>query len=123
MHIAVPYPVQLDGTEILMEFIADPADPEAAAPRLHRLRPEPGLLRSYWEQAAEAVRGFARLGYAHGDLSPYNLLAAGERLRAAVVTDDALRDLLKKMERGRECRVEGIAFDDAGLVADSQEVP
>ena len=41
--VPVPYPVQIDGTEILMEFIS--VDGEAA-PRLAQTRPSPELLES-----------------------------------------------------------------------------
>ncbi|MBO0608352.1 serine protein kinase RIO [Myceligenerans salitolerans] len=79
----VPYPVQIDGTEILMEFVGD-VDPGSgeivAAPRLARERPGAELLESYWEQLTAGMSVLARLGYAHGDLSPYNVLAHGERL-------------------------------------------
>ncbi|MGN6574893.1 MAG: serine protein kinase RIO [Nocardioides sp.] len=75
--VPVPYPVQIDGTEILMEFVQ--VDGEAA-PRLAQTRPEPRLLRSYFDQLRDAMAELARHGVAHGDLSPYNILAAGERL-------------------------------------------
>jgi RIO kinase 1 len=75
--LPVPYPVQIDGTEILMELVAVDGEP---APRLAQTRPGPELLASYFQQVREALGELARLGLAHGDLSPYNLLAAGERL-------------------------------------------
>ena len=40
-RIAVPYPVQLLGTELMLEFVGDP-DEGRAAPRLAQLRPEAG---------------------------------------------------------------------------------
>ncbi|GAB3301855.1 serine/threonine protein kinase [Epidermidibacterium keratini] len=76
----VPYPVQIDGTEILMEYVADPDDPLAAAPRLHAVRADRRTAELLWEQVREAMHLLARMGYAHGDLSPYNMLVAGERL-------------------------------------------
>lgn len=82
----VPYPVQIDGTEVLMEFVGtEVTDDEGrtqavAAPRLTRERPSNDLLESYWAQLTDGMSVLARLGFAHGDLSPYNILAHGERL-------------------------------------------
>ena len=82
----VPYPVQIDGTEVLMEFVGieevdDTGRTQAvAAPRLTRERPSGDLLESYWDQLTHGMSVLARLGLAHGDLSPYNILAHGERL-------------------------------------------
>ncbi|MGY0007380.1 serine protein kinase RIO [Micromonospora sp. I033] len=78
-RIAVPYPVQLLGTELMLEFVGD-AEAGEAAPRLAQLRPEGADLRDLWEQLVEALVVLARAGYAHGDLSPYNLLVHAGRL-------------------------------------------
>jgi RIO kinase 1 len=75
--VPVPYPVQLDGTEILMELVTVDGRP---APRLAQERPDRALLECWFEQLRDAMTTLARLGVAHGDLSPYNVLAAGERL-------------------------------------------
>ncbi len=75
--VPVPYPVQIDETEILMELVTDDGH---AAPRLAATRPDDRLLRSWFDQLREAMLTLARMGVAHGDLSPYNVLAAGERL-------------------------------------------
>ena len=77
LGLPVPYPVQIDGMEILMEWIT--VDGETA-PRLAQTRPDPSLLRSYFDQLRAALTVMVRAGIVHGDLSPYNILAAGERL-------------------------------------------
>ena len=77
LGLPVPYPVQIDGTELLMEWITHDGD---SAPRLAQTRPARDLLESYFEQVREALAELARHGVVHGDLSPYNILAAGERL-------------------------------------------
>jgi RIO kinase 1 len=77
-RVPVPYPVQILGTEILLEFIGD-AD-GAGAPRLAETRPEPAELASLWSQLVEAMATLASVGFAHGDLSPYNLLVHHGRL-------------------------------------------
>ncbi|WP_407676318.1 serine protein kinase RIO [Plantactinospora alkalitolerans] len=77
--IAVPYPVQLLGTELMLEFVGDPVE-GLAAPRLAQLRPDPVPLRQLWDQLVDALVVLARAGLAHGDLSPYNLLVHDGRL-------------------------------------------
>ena len=75
----VPYPVQVNGTEILMEFIGDASG--AAAPRLAQVRTSREELAGYFAQIAELMRVFAAAGFAHGDLSAYNLLVHEGRVR------------------------------------------
>jgi RIO kinase 1 len=69
---AVPYPVQLLGTQLMMEFIGD-AD-GVAAPRLAQLRPSPDEAAGLYSQMREVLGCLADAGYTHGDLSPYNVL-------------------------------------------------
>ena len=76
--LPVPYPVQILGTELLLEFIGEPDG--TAAPRLAEIRPAGAELASLWDQLVTALCGLARLGYAHGDLSAYNLLVHRGRL-------------------------------------------
>jgi RIO kinase 1 len=76
--VPVPYPVQVYGTELLMEFVGDPDG--TAAPRLVQLRPEPDELLDLWEQLVSALLTLAEHGQTHGDLSPYNLLVHHGRL-------------------------------------------
>jgi RIO kinase 1 len=81
LHLAgvpVPYPVQVLGTELLMEFIGEPDG--AAAPRLAETRRRGSELAGLWEQLVDAMCVLARLGLAHGDLSAYNLLVHSDQL-------------------------------------------
>jgi RIO kinase 1 len=70
--VPVPYPVQVLGTEVLLEFIGDPDG--AAAPRLAETRPQGGELAGLWAQLVQALAELARHGLAHGDMSAYNVL-------------------------------------------------
>ncbi len=76
--LPVPYPVQVDGTELLLEFIG--SDAGVAAPRLAAARPDAGDLSSWWDQVRAIVLGLAGMQVAHGDLSPYNLLVDDGRV-------------------------------------------
>ena len=76
--LPVPYPVQIIGTELLIEFIG--AADGTAAPRLAETRPGGADLARLWDQLVHALVTLARDGLAHGDLSAYNLLVHDRRL-------------------------------------------
>ncbi|GGL31193.1 phosphotransferase [Phycicoccus endophyticus] len=81
LGLPVPYPVQLDETEMLMELVGDTggATP-VAAPRLVQTRPTPRELAELFDQLRSAMLTLARHGWTHGDLSPYNTLVHDGRL-------------------------------------------
>ena len=87
--VAVPYPVQVHDTELLMEFIGDGRE---AAPRLAQTRATGDELHDQFEQVVAIMHGFARIGAAHGDLSPYNLLV--HRGRVVVIDLPQLVDVV-----------------------------
>jgi RIO kinase 1 len=76
--VPVPYPAQILGTELLLEFIGS-AD-GTAAPRLAETRPAAAELAGLWDQLVQALVALARDGLAHGDMSAYNLLVHDGRL-------------------------------------------
>lgn len=98
--VRVPYPVQLLGTELMLEYIGDE---DGAAPRLVETRPSPTEAQSLFDQLIELLRGLARAGYAHGDLSAYNLLVWQDELvmidlpqAAALALNPNALDLFKR---------------------------
>ena len=68
----VPYPVQLIGSELMMEFIGTPEG--AAAPRLAAADGSTGDFTDLWHDLVASLEVLAEAGYTHGDLSPYNVL-------------------------------------------------
>jgi RIO kinase 1 len=74
----VPYPVQVLGTEVLLEFIGDPDG--TAAPRLAETGLRGSELTGLWDQLVRALVTLAARGLAHGDMSAYNLLVHQGRL-------------------------------------------
>ena len=122
LGVAVPYPVQLSGTELLLEFVGD-AD-GSAAPRLAQCRPGPELAADLYEQCRSAMSTLAGAGWAHGDLSPYNLLVHGGRL---VLIDlpqivDIAANPLGADFLHRDCSNVCRWFAARGVAADPQEL-
>jgi RIO kinase 1 len=118
--LPVPYPVQLDDVEILMEFITL-AD-GTGAPRLAQTRPDRALLETYWEQLADAMRAMAARGLTHGDLSAFNLLATEDRIVLIDVpqTVDVIANPQGMEFLARDCRNVCTWFTARGLELDAE---
>ncbi|HYI59084.1 MAG TPA: RIO1 family regulatory kinase/ATPase [Microlunatus sp.] len=118
--LPVPYPVQLDGTEILMELITL-AD-GSGAPRLAQSRPPRELLEVYFEQLREALCTMARLGLAHGDLSAFNVLATEDRI--VIIDLPQMVDIVGNPQGvdflTRDCRNVATWFTARGLEVDGE---
>jgi RIO kinase 1 len=84
LGVPVPYPVQINGTELLMGFIdagsGSGTSRIQAAPRLAQVRIGRDELRGYLDQVVDILGRMAEAGYAHGDFSPYNLLVREGRV-------------------------------------------
>ena len=72
LGVRVPYPVQLLGSELMMQFVGTPDG--VAAPRLAAAGDDPDELSTLWEDLRDSLDRLAEAGFTHGDLSPYNVL-------------------------------------------------
>ncbi|GLY02051.1 MULTISPECIES: RIO1 family regulatory kinase/ATPase [Actinoplanes] len=122
--ICVPYPVQLIGTEVMLEFVGDWETGEAA-PRLAQVRADDDTLADLWRQMTDALSVLARAQVAHGDLSPYNILV--HRGRLVLIDLPQIVDVIANPRGGEFIardvhnvanwfRARGLAVDADGLV-------
>jgi RIO kinase 1 len=121
--ICVPYPVQLIGTELMLEFIGDWETGEAA-PRLAQIRTDRDGLEDLWGQLVDALSVLARAQVAHGDLSPYNLLVHEGRL--VLIDLPQIVDVIANPQGGefiaRDVRNVAGWFSSRGLSIDADEL-
>ncbi len=68
---SVPYPISFTDDRFDMEYVGDRGQ---AAPQLGRARLTPTEIRHAWHDLLDGLRAITAAGWAHGDLSAYNLL-------------------------------------------------
>ncbi|MGK5684425.1 serine protein kinase RIO [Actinoplanes sp. URMC 104] len=121
--VRVPYPVQLIGTELMLEFIGDWETGEAA-PRLAQVRADPDLLADLWRQMTDALSVLARAQVAHGDLSPYNILVHDGQL--VLIDLPQIVDVIANPQGSdfiaRDVRNVAAWFAQRGLAVDADEL-
>jgi RIO kinase 1 len=121
--VRVPYPVQLSGTELMLEFIGDWETGEAA-PRLAQIRADREALNDLWRQMVDALSVLARAQVAHGDLSPYNTLVHEGRL--VLIDLPQIVDVIANPQGGdfiaRDVRNVAAWFTSRGVQVDADDL-
>lgn len=118
----VPYPVQILGSELMMQFIGD-AD-GVAAPRLAAWDGGTAEFTELWHDLVSSLEVLAGAGLTHGDLSPYNVLVDAQ---GCVLIDlpqvvDVLGNPQGMTYLRRDCQVIGEFFARRGVEEADAEV-
>ena len=118
----VPYPVQVIGSELMMEFIGDPDG--TAAPRLAAFDATSSVFTDLWHDLVSSLEVLAQLGSTHGDLSPYNVLV--DEQGCVVIDLPQVVDLVANPQGAqflnRDCRNIAEFFVRRGVLAADPEV-
>lgn len=124
LGVRVPYPVQLLGSELMMQFVGTPDG--VAAPRLAAAAGGPDEMAVLWEDLRDSLDRLAEAGYTHGDLSPYNVLVEpdADEPRAVLIDLPQLVDVVANPQgRGfldRDARTIAAFFTRRGVDVDAE---
>ena len=118
----VPYPVQILGSELMMEFVGTPDG--TAAPRLAAWQGDSDEFTGLWHDLVDTLETLALQGLTHGDLSPYNVLVHDG---GCVVIDlpqavDIVANPQGESFLQRDCQVIGDFFSRRGVLAADGEL-
>lgn len=118
----VPYPVQILGSELMMEFIGGPDG--VAAQRLSAFEANSEEFGELWHDLVGSLEVLAHEGLTHGDLSPYNVLVHDGR---CVVIDlpqavDVVANPQGETFLNRDCQVIADFFARRGVLAADGEL-
>nr|WP_240757421.1 RIO1 family regulatory kinase/ATPase [Nakamurella flava] len=124
LGVRVPYPVQLLGSEVMMQFVGTPDG--AAAARLAAAGGGPEEMAALWDDLRGSLDRLAEAGYTHGDLSPYNVLVepAGDGPRAVLIDLPQLVDVVANPQGrsflDRDARTIAAFFTRRGVPVDPE---
>lgn len=124
LGVRVPYPVQLLGSELMMQFVGRPDG--VAAPRLAAAAGDPDEMAALWDDLRDSLDQLAEAGYTHGDLSPYNVLVdhTPEGPRAVLIDLPQLVDVVANPQGRafleRDARTIASFFTRRGVTVDPE---